>query len=179
MQARCGNFGFAPEGVIEGDVETMPRCSVEQRSIGHLYLEHFLQADGLSAKLNFIAVLALWPPALVLDRKGLPEACYIRKADSFFGHAMELHHVCDSRQSEAERPERKAPRNPDIAPGLCSSLVDAVVQVLPLDGKSIVRPELLNVDQRALPLAEHQMLQCRQLQQSIFVIHDFFRVCNS
>ena len=69
------------------------------------------------------------------------------------------------------RLEPQASRDFLFATVFSFSMVCFLVQMSPFDGKHILGPKLFDMDQRALPRAKDQMLQCRDGQELVFAIH--------
>ncbi len=81
---------------IEDHIKTVMCGSIKQSPLWNVYAEHFLQAYRLCAKLDFIASVALWPPALVFNRKWLPSTADIIQLDAAFAHPLEFHDISDA-----------------------------------------------------------------------------------
>src|SRR5690606_21037788 len=66
---------------------------------------------------------------------------------------------CTSGYSKAHGNERKGAGNPDAFARRGPWLVHTLMHDLPLDRRGVVAPELLDVNERSLPLTEDQVLQ--------------------
>lgn len=84
---------------------------------------------------------------------------------------MELHRVRPAGEAEAEAAERQSAGGAEVAPGLLPGPVHPLVELPPGEGRRALHPHLLQVDQGALPLAEHQVLQGRKRQQVVLGEH--------
>ena len=73
--------------------------------------------------------------------------------------AVEFYHVRFADQAQSQRAQEEAAGDAHVSPGLGTLFVDALVQLLALHRAAIFAPLLLDVNQRALPLAEEQVLQ--------------------
>jgi len=86
---------------------------------------------------------------------------------------MELHDVGPADQTQTQRAQGQAPGDAEIGPRLVprAGLVDPAVEMGALHGQCVVGPLTLDVDERALALAEEQVLERRERQQRLFGIH--------
>lgn len=152
MEAGGSLFGHFAQGAIEGHVVAVARTSVEERPLGDRRVQHFFQTESLRAQLHHIRVIALGSASLVFDRTDKIPAIGTLPS-------MELDSIRLPDQPQTQGPKCHPPRDPQVATGLPGSLVYATVEVTALDRKSVVRPYLLDMDERALPLAEEQVLE--------------------
>lgn len=155
-------LSLSPQGLVEDDVEAVPGLTIEERSRGDRNGEHLLQADRLGAELDLVAVVRLGLPPLVLDGERLPGAV---------GLAVEFDNIGLSDQPQAERPERHPVVNPDMAPGFPAFVMHMLVHDPAFGGAPALGPYLLNVDERALALTEHHVLQGGKLNEIFRVVH--------
>lgn len=84
---------------------------------------------------------------------------------------MKLDDIGDARHPEREGLKVDTSTNEDITSALSPwrLFMYPVMKVATLEGERVVSPHLLDVDERALSLAEHQMLQRRKREKIIFV----------
>jgi hypothetical protein len=77
---------------------------------------------------------------------------------------MKLHHIGLSTQSEPRTAQTQTATDHNIWPSLRVTLKDPLMQNATLSRKPVLRPHLLDVDERPLPLAELHVLQARKRQ---------------
>ena len=155
-------FRFPPQYLVEDDVETVTCLSIEQRTRRDRDGEHLFQADRLGAKLNLIAIVCLGLAPLVLHGKGQPGT--VRPA-------VKLHDVGLPDQPKTKRPQRHTIFDPHITPRFPALVMHSLVHDPAFGGAPALRPCLLNMDERALAGAEHQMLQGGKLNQIFWTVH--------
>ncbi len=143
-------LGLPTQSLVEGDVEAMPGLAVEESPLRDRDGEHLFQTDRLGAELDLVAVVRLGLPPLVLHGEGAPGT--VRAA-------VKLHDIGLPDQPQAQRPERHAVVDPDVAPRFVALVVDALMHDPAFGGASAFRPRLLDMDERALALTEHHVLQ--------------------
>lgn len=85
-------FCFFAKGFIEEYIKAPPGPSIKDRSLRDRNGEHFLQAHGLGAELDHVAVVKLWFAAFELHGKRLPR---------FFAYTVEFYHVSLANQAES------------------------------------------------------------------------------
>jgi hypothetical protein len=93
--------------------------------------------------------------ALVFDREGPQRP------------AREFDDVGDAGDAERQRAQRQPAHDPHARPALGPARIDPLVQDAALGGGAVLRPQALDMDQRALPRPEQLMLQRRQRDQRI------------
>jgi hypothetical protein len=112
-------------------------------------------------------VIPLGAAAFVFNRNGPPKAGAIRERGSRAGwgvgrSAVEFDDVGLAGEAEAERAEGEPAGSHDFRAGFCVSFVDAGVQEIPLCSKTVLGPDLFEVNQGPLPFAEGEMLESRK-----------------
>ena len=152
-----GAHPFA-QRVGQGHGDAASGLAVEQRALADVAAEHFLQAHRLSAELKRVPIAVRRLPALVFDGEGRPEALAAGQAHAV-GRAAELQHVAGAGNAQRRRKDPHPARNQQIAPTLKAVLVvRALVEQRAVGRVEIVRPKLLNVNERPLPAAERKVL---------------------
>ena len=102
MQIGAGRARLFPERGIESHGQPPPGAAVEKRTGRNDPAEHFLQAQGLGAKLHRVAGIGLGLTELVFHGKG-PFAGLAR---------MEFHHVGHAEKSQFHRAQGHGPGDP-------------------------------------------------------------------
>lgn len=123
---------------------------VKQRAFGYLDGKHFFQRHRLRAQLHLIRLAMAAPPAFVFDRVRL---------------RMKLDDVGDAEHAEAVGDQRHRPRDPVAFFRARGSFVHALVKESTFEREPVLIEDTLDVNQRALPGAEHDVLQPGQRQQ--------------
>jgi hypothetical protein len=104
--------------------------------------------------------VGLGSAALVLNREWPPKALQTgergRALDSPFAGTdpPQFHHVGLARKPETRAAEREAANDSEIAAGLVRSPVRPLVEMRSFHCQCVVHPNLFEVDQGSLPLAE-------------------------
>lgn len=145
---------------LRGKVHQHPTMAgvVEQRPLRHRDTVLLLKTHRLSTELNLIRQPRPCRPALELDGK----------RDLWLSTLlMKLYRIGDAADAQALRDQRNRARHPNATPMIAARLIDPRMYDLSLHGGDVVLPYPLDVDQRRLPLAEHDVLQSRQRQESI------------
>lgn len=125
-------------------------------------MEHFFEADGLRAELDFVDGLGLGTAALVFDGERLPRAV---------GLTVKFDDIGDAVEAESNGLQRKRASDAQIAPRLGRTIVGAFVEHATLSGEVIFLPGALDVDERALARAEGEMLERRNRKRIEFGAH--------
>ena len=128
---------------------TAARLTVEQGTAWHGLTAHGLQAQRLCAQLHLVGAMCLGATPLVFDRKSLLAALRLAKLDHV-GHACQTKLGMGQRQ----RADTAHPRPP-----LCAPRIHPLMQDPPLSGLRVLDPQLLQMDQCALPRAVQVVLQ--------------------
>ena len=123
-------------------------------------MAHLLQANRLSAELYLISAVRLGATALVLDRKRLRRC------------AAKLDHVGPPRDAERQRTQLQAARDAYAGPGLPFASIDALVQQVALRRGSILDPQPLDVNERALPRAKQVVLKGGKRDKAVLGVFD-------
>jgi len=111
----------------------------------------------LRAKLNAVFIPAFGPSPFVLDRK--------RPLGAAAGHGMELDRVGPAGEAEPQRAQRHAICPPHRIPRLGAAAIDPLMRDPPLRRPLVLDPYGFEMDQRALPRADDEMLQRRDRDQ--------------
>ena len=88
--------------------------------------------------------------------------------DGIGAAAVEFDDIRLADKSQAQGTKGKIPRDAGIAAGFMPGGMDMVVGEAPLGREAVLAPNLLDMDQRALPLAIQQVLQGGKGQEIIF-----------
>lgn len=102
--------------------------------------------------MNFVCAVGLGAAALVLHGVG---ARRLRRA-------VQLHDIGDAGKAEAARHDLQAAHGALCWPRFMAGFVHALVHHLALGGEAILRPDALDMDQRALARAIKPMLERRE-----------------
>ena len=153
--------GQLAQAGIETHIQPPARLPVKQRPRRHGGAQHLLQAHRLRAELHPIRVVALGLAAFVLhgERHAVPGAELRVLSAEGRRRRPELDHVGFAEQPELARPHRRSALRAATVAALRPPGVGPLVQVPALDGELVLRPEPLDMNQRALPRAIQQMLQ--------------------
>jgi len=146
MEPGCGLTRRIAQCSIEDDLRPPLPFPVEEKPLSDVRIEHFLQAKRLGAQLDTIGIVRLWFPAFVFHRDDPPVA-------------VELDDIALSGELQTLTQDRKSPRDPHSRPRFIGSIVSPLVQDGTLHGEAVLRPNLLQVDERALALAEEEVLE--------------------
>ena len=142
----------------EGYAHAPARFTIKERAVRDLAAEHFLQTHGLGAQLQLVAAVLFGVAALILDRIGQPCALVPVQRHAAFV-PVKLHDVTLAAEAERQRVNMQAARDDRVAAAFAKLLVmGALVQKRALRGAQVLRPLLLDMDQRPLPAAEFEML---------------------
>jgi hypothetical protein len=147
---------------MEGHLVAVPGLAVEQGPTRDLHSQHLLQADRLSAELHLIRPVPLGRAALVFDRKGPPPprpVPYPRTNRRSLLRAMKLDHIGPSAHAEGEASKGHVTTSPNLDARFGLPGDNLVVEVLALDGPHVVEPDLLEMDEGCLALAEDEVLE--------------------
>jgi hypothetical protein len=150
MNRTCKFLRPSPQPLFQQDNFTASFLLVEKRTLRDRDTEHLLQAKSLGTKLDPFPILFLALPPLMLHRIWSPASVSLQ---------VELDNISFPRDPDTKRPDRQPERLSYIPPLLGSTGIDPLVLKPPLCGKPVLLPYLLQVDQGALPGAEHIMLQ--------------------
>ena len=138
------------EGGIEGDFVAALGGAVEDRASGNRPADHLLETERLGAKLDGVGRLVLGATALVFDGERLP---------GVVGLAVELDDVGHAMEAECGGLQRQGSRDAQVAAGLAAGFMGLVMKHATLGGEAVLGPLALDVDERALPRAEREVLQ--------------------
>ena len=162
-----GLLGQAPELRVERHVEAVPGLAIEESAGRYGRRQHLLQTKSLGAELHLVSPVTLRPAAFVLDWKGPPCA---------LADPVKLDDVGLAGEPVAEATERKRPGDPEIAAGFLNTAVRLLMKMPAFDGQRILYPHLLQMDQRALPLAKQQVLESGKREEVVFGEHWSHRI---
>jgi hypothetical protein len=125
-------------------------------------MQHLFQTKGLGAKLNLIPIGGFRLATLVLHRIWPPTSLLI---------SVKLHHIRLAGQAKAQGTQGQSGFDPNTVPAQMFATIHPLMHDAALSGEHIFRPDLLDMDQGALPLTEQQMLQSRERQQIVLGIY--------
>lgn len=72
---------------------------------------------------------------------------------------MEFDDITLAAQAQLQGADRQAARDPNAGPRFIRAFMGALVKDIPLRRELIVRPDLLDMNERALPLTKQEMLK--------------------
>jgi len=150
VEAADGGESDGAKGVVERDVVAVAVLAIEKGTVRDGDLERFLEAKGLGAKLNAVGIVALGFAAFVFHGEGLPAAV---------GLAVEFDDVGDAMDAEGVGAELQAASDADAGAGFAAPAIDFLVEDAALGGVLVLLPEAFEVDERALALAEKEVLE--------------------
>ena len=137
--------------------------------------EHLLQRHGLGTDLHAILVPRFRFSAFVLDRSWHPKAFFIEKACAIFT-SVKFDYIADAGQTQPRTRYSQSSKNKKIAPSLSNSLVMAsFVHLIASNRKAVLRPLLLDMNERPLPGAKRVVLNPRQWQVLVFLVYGVVR----
>src|SRR6185295_6917681 len=173
MQPVRRGLGELAEDGIESHLLPPAGLAIEQGTDRYGCTEHFFQTERLRAKLDFVRPMSLRLSTLVLDRQRPPSTGMSGKSSPGLvgGQTMKLHHVGLAGEAQPQASQRNSPGEVNVAAGLPLPRVDTLVQVPALDGERVLHPDLLEMNQRTLPLAKQQVLQGREREEVAFGEH--------
>ena len=155
-------LGAATQGFVEDYLRAPPRAAIEQRAVRHQHAQHFLEAQGLRAKLDTVLIANFGPPALVFDREWLLRAAALR--------GVKLDDVSLTGKTEAQGAKRNAISPPHRSPRLGATAIHPLVLDPPLRRPCVLDPDPFEVNQRALPRTDDKMLERRDRDQLGFSV---------
>jgi hypothetical protein len=169
-------FSSATELLGKGHRGPAAGLPVEEKTLKDASAEHLFQAQGLRADLDLVAVIVLGTAAFIFDWRRLPPAAKVRQAKAALfvfrrEERSEFDDVGLSDEAETQRADAKPTGNAEAGSRFPASFVGPVVEDLAFGCKAVLRPLLLNVDERALSRAEGEVLQPGQWQQVVFGEH--------
>jgi hypothetical protein len=139
------------------------RRTVVQGAGGHGCAEHLLERHGLGAQLDPIRESMAPAPALVLDGKGDPLS---RSASPL----VELHDVSLAHDSEPLGTEGNGSRHSETGACFDPRGMGTSMQQRSFGRQPVLLPGLFHVNEGALALAKHEVLQARE-REIIVVVH--------
>ena len=84
---------------------------------------------------------------------------------------MKLDHIGLPGETEPEGAEAESSCGTEISTRLGTKLMYFLVHDAPFGGQAVLIPELLDVDERALPFTEEQMLERGEWDEVVFGVH--------
>jgi len=144
--------GFGAKGVVEDHVVPPVGCAIEDRAGRNRVTEHFFKADRLGAELNSVDGLVLGTATLILDGEWFP---------GIVGLAVKLHNIGDAMEPECGGLQWQCAGDTNVATAFAAGFVGFVVQHATLGSQPVFSPLLLDVNERALPFAECEVLKRR------------------
>jgi len=170
------------QGGMKDHVGAPPSLAVVKQATLDLKAEHFLRTKRLCAELHFISRMSLRFAPFVFNRNnreaGKRGAFQSGRGARAPRMQMKLHHIALSAQAEFEGANWHPPRDANPGTGFIRPFVRALMQQIAFTGRKIIRPDLLDMDERALPFAEKKMLKRRDREERVFGEHggNFSRV---
>ena len=136
---------------------------IVEGSLGNVAAQHFLQAHGLTAELERVPGVLPGTAPLILHRVRLPYSLFAPDRNTG-SPPMIFQHIAFAGHTQRGGKYTDAPGDEQVAPALPEvSVVGILMHQRPVHRAEILRPLLLNMDQRPLPAAEFEMLQPGQL----------------
>jgi hypothetical protein len=146
MESNDRHFRYLPQFGVENNFCPSLAFSVINVSFGNGDAGHFFQAKCLRAELYPIRIIRLRLPSLVFHRNDSP----ILK---------EFHDVSLSGESQSVTHKRQTACDLDPRSCFIGAVVSPMMKDGTLNGKSVLRPNPLQMDERTLALAEEEMLE--------------------
>jgi hypothetical protein len=164
MKSCGGSFGACPECGIEHDIGSPAVRPIVECSVLDYHVEHLFEADRLRAELNTVRIVGFWSSPFVFDGH--------HTRASAANPSVKFDHVSLATKAEAKGAQCEATRDAQSVPRLPRPRIGALVEVSPFYGESVLRPEPLDVNERALPLTEDEMLERRKREKLILGEHE-------
>lgn len=139
-------LGEGAEFGVDGDGSAALGFAVEEEGFGNGDGEHFFEAEGLGAELDFVGAVAFRFAALVFDGDDAPVA-------------VEFDDVGLAVESETVAGEVEAAGGSQAGAGFGGAVVGALVEDAAGGGEVVLGPEPLDVDEGALALAVEEVLE--------------------
>ena len=133
---------------IKGHHCAATRLTVEEKTFRYAGVQGFFDAQGLGAELDLIGAMGLGLAPLVFNHGDMAVL-------------MKLDHITDAMYGQSGGANGEAAGDADAGAGFVRAVMGAIVHGAAFGGEAIFRPDLVNVDQGALPGAEEQMLEAR------------------
>ena len=146
------------QGFIKNNIGSTAAFTIIQGTALHPATEHLFKTQPLGAELHFISTMALGFSAFVFHWKN----------KTALSLSMEFHHVALTANPEFKGTHGQAPGDADAGPGFIRPLVGALMQDFPLRRELVFAPNLLNMNESALPLAKKQVLKGREGKELVF-----------
>ncbi len=161
VQARGSGDSLLAQVFVEEDFSPVLAFDVEDGTGGYGDAEHFFEAHGLSAELDFVVVPTSFFAAFEIDGVGDSERSSIVVA-------AEFNEVGFASNSQSIRHQHHPGYVPLVASFEVRGLIDLFVSVNAFGSVLIVLPDLFDQMQRQSPFAEQQVVQVTQRQEIIF-----------
>ncbi|GMV23667.1 MAG: hypothetical protein AMXMBFR57_36160 [Acidimicrobiia bacterium] len=158
MQMLGRQFSALPQIGGEHHRDSPTNSPIEEFSLVHHAREHFFEAQRLCTQLHLVGIMRLGATALVFDR---PRWLSWR----------EFHKVSNAEQTQAVRAQLHPTFVADAPSTVGSSLMNALMKQPPLNRTSVLGPQSLHVNQRALAFTKLEVLQGRDRQQVAVFLH--------
>jgi len=164
MQTTARRLGKLAQRFVEQNLTPPSRPSVLDRPLRYGDGEHLFEAQCLCAELHTIRFVRLGFAALVLDGEWPARAVgsLVR---------LKLYHVGFPDETKTERAQCETADDAQVAACFIRALVRLAMEVLSFDRESVFRPQTFDVDERALALAEEEVLERRDGKESVFGEH--------
>ncbi len=142
---------FSAQFLCERHDASAPLRAVKDGRFGDGRFQHFLKTEGLCANLHGIGLgMPVRRPLFVFHGIGSP--CAAAKP--------EFHHIRLAADAQAQGAQRQVRHKTNLAARCAFSTVGMLVHEPPLGCVAVFLPDLLQVNQRALPGALGIVLQC-------------------
>jgi hypothetical protein len=130
---------------IEGDLGSAARLAIKEIAHRDGGTEHFFEAQGLRAELDFIGLMRFGLAAFIFDG---PRAV-----------ATEFDDIRAAGNAITERAEAEAAADADAVAQFDRIGIGVIVQYTPFGGEPVLLPLLFEMDESPLALAEDEMLE--------------------
>lgn len=160
MDPRGGTLGLGAQLRVERHVLAAADLAVVQGAAGNGNVEHLFETQRLSAELHAVCVVGFGPSTLVLDRERLPATG--NASDRGSAGVSSTVHLDDVRFADKTEPviaKREAAGDTHVAAGLRVAGIRGFVKRPSVRGQRVLDPQPFYVNERALALAEHEVLE--------------------
>ena len=164
------SFGAGAKLRGELDLGSTAGLTVKESAIADLATKHFFETEGLGAELNFVAGIAFGFATFVFDGEGSPQTGEVGERDTVGGF-VEFDDVGLTGEAELKGVEAEAAGGADTWATFGTWGVGAFVEDAPFGSETIFLPQLFDVDKPPLPLTEEEVLEAREWEEVIFVVH--------
>jgi len=167
VESLGGFGGELAEGGVKGDGRASLALAVEEESVGNGEVEHFLEAEGLGAELDFVGLVALGFAAFVFDGDDLGVCC----GRDAHAPLVEFDDVALAGEAEDGGGDGQGTGDADTGTGFVWAVVGSLVQDLALGREAVLGPSLFQMDQGGLPGAKEKVLEGGEGEELVFGEH--------